>query len=318
MVAGVLLAAMVASSLFAAVADPDAAPGDEIAVVLENGDVLNGLLVEIGEDTMHLDHPLLGRIELPRRVIVAVRGNAPDSSRSGSMTAMAVAPHRQAPLPADGPWKGEGSFGMSGSQGNADRFSLVGGIKASQQNERLRWKLAGRGSQAEDSGRTSSSFATGSARRDFLFEGTRWEAFASNELEYDAFKDYDLRWGFSAGPGYRWFGGNPFFLLTRLGFGASREFGGEHDAFAPEVLLALESVYAISATERFYLEADVLPALDELFEFRAVVQSGLEVDLGAPLPVALRVGIEDRYESETPNGIENNDFDYSASLVRKF
>lgn len=33
---------------------------------------------------------------------------------------------------------------------------------------------------------------------------------------------------------------------------------------------------------------------------------------------ALRIGVEDRYESETPAGVENNDVDYRASLVYSF
>ena len=103
-------------------------------------------------------------------------------------------------------------------------------------------------------------------------------------------------------------------MLGRFGAGASREFGGEEDTWAPEALFGLEYDYQITKTQRLTTKLDYFPEWERFHQYRVVLDVGWEIQLDRPRNTSLKFTLLDRYDS-TPNGAIPNNLNYGVLLV---
>ncbi|RMF22041.1 MAG: DUF481 domain-containing protein, partial [Deltaproteobacteria bacterium] len=131
-------------------------------------------------------------------------------------------------------------------------------------------ELAANYSRASDGGELSESRAFAEGRHDWLFSESRWQAFADGSVEFDEFKDYDLRVTSGGGAAYRLIDDERTRLLGRAGLGLAREIGGSNDQVTPEGVVALELDHHLTERQTLTSGLTFFPDFREPGEFRAV------------------------------------------------
>ena len=214
------------------------------------------------------------------------------------------------------PWTAGIEAGLNGSEGNNSVFSIRTGGYLRRETERWKYdstlgynKNHANGVETQNNGKVD-------ARLDRILADTPWTLFVLENLIYDEFQSYDIQLSLNAGVGYQWIKTPQTDLLTRVGAGATREFGGVDNDWAPQALFGLDFVQQLSKMQRLRTKVDYFPEWADFRRYRVVSDVGWEIDLDRPKNMTLKFSLIDRYDS-TPDGFEPNNLDYAALLIWK-
>lgn len=315
------------------------ADGDTITLV--GGDVLRGKIVGESDTAVTLDHPALGRIEVARERIASVTKApvttapvttpAPTTAQTGEKPAeagaeqavattpapaaapaappVAVLPAPTPPPPAkpDGSWKFSLSLGFTGSDnGDQSNWDLRVAGAAKRESESDRTTITAEYYFQTANGENTDNNLLVQGLEEFLFEGSKWEAFIQGNYQYDEFQAWEQRAGAYAGPGYRIFEGDPLALKVRLGAGASYEF--PDSAWTPEILIADELVWKIDERSALKQGFEFYPDIDNFGEYRFIIRLDYEIALSPKGDLKGTAGVRDEYDSyvEADQGTSND------------
>ena len=214
-------------------------------------------------------------------------------------------------------WSGGFEFGLTGSEGNAPRMNFRVGAQAQHHTGGRVLSFDSSYSRATDRSELSEHKLLASAKHDWLFPGRPWVLFQLAGLEFDQFKDFDVRLNAALGPGYQFVHSESTALLGRLGFGAAREIGGANQRLTPEAVAGVDFKHQLSERQKLTAAAEAFPDLADLGEFRMVAKGAWEILVNPEFHLNLKLGVEDRFDS-TPDGAKKNDLDYFVTLLWKF
>ena len=143
--------------------------------------------------------------------------------------------------------------------------------------------------------------------------------FASTNVEYDELRAYKFRVGVYAGVGYTFIDDADLTFKVRAGAGAVRELGsgGLADRWVPEAVFGYDFKYRLSDRSSFLSVLDFYPRIDDFSKYRVRARIGYENVLDAKNGVVLRVGVQDRFDSD-PGNAKRNDVTYFMTLGVKF
>jgi putative salt-induced outer membrane protein YdiY len=232
-------------------------------------------------------------------------------------TALEPEPTEQDPSWISG-WTGSIQFGLNGSEGNTDRLNLRFGFDAARLGTRMETRIVTSYSYATSDGDTTENKARLDVRNDWLIKDSRWRYFVLGLLEYDRFQDWDFRASIFPGVGYEFIKTERTLLLGRAGAGVTREFGGERNEFIPEALLGADLEHKLTERQRLTATVNFFPELDNFGDYRLNARAAWEILVDPEINLSLKLGVENRYDSDPAPGIRRNDFDYFALLAWSF
>ena len=211
-------------------------------------------------------------------------------------------------------WEGNVSFGLTGSSGNTDRVNLRGEVDGTRDTDEHLTTFLTTYSYAEDDGSTSENKFSSKLRNDFKLEDPSWFIFGQAQFETDQFQDWDQRLSLFAGPGHVFIDDDKTKLIGSVGVGATREFGGEDDDWTPEAIISATVDHKITERQQFSAGADLLPNLEDSGEFRLNSRAVWELLVDPEVNLSLRIGVENRYDSNASGDTKKNDVDYFIML----
>jgi hypothetical protein len=340
-------ASLLASTMLAvaAVTAVHASPlaGDD-AIVLVGGDVLRGSIVSETDESVVLDHPALGRIEVRRERIASVERSAPAKSAApavvvapeaaAGVAAAATPPAEPAPAPVpvavlpapappeppkpDGSWKFALDLGFTGSKNDeTSAWNLRTVVTAKRVSELDRTVVSAEYFYATGDGANTDNNLLVRGLQEWLFKDSKWELFAQGNYQYDEFQGWEQRIGAYAGPGYRLLDEGPLALKARAGAGASYEFPSS--TWTPELLIADELVWTIDERSKLKQALEFYPDIYNFGEFRFIARIDYEIALNAKGDLKGTVGARDEYDSLVENtGESANDIKVYAGIKYEF
>ncbi len=268
---------------------------------LANGDKLSGEVIERTEDRIVLEHAVLGRVAVPTAQL-----KPPEPATRGLFGTRFLRG-----------WKRSVEMGLSGASGNSETKDLRAGVNLGYEDETRRWKFEARYLFSEQDHDTSQNNFRAILNRDFLRPNSRWFLFAGGRYDWDDFQSWDHRLTLGGGPGYELFTSESFDLRTRVGPSLTIQRGDDDDVKG-ELMLGLEAVWRISDSQTLNLTNSVFPALSDPGGFRNVTNADWTIQLSERYPLALKLGIENDYESDVDPDTEENDLKYYGSLLVNF
>ena len=155
-------------------------------------------------------------------------------------------------------------------------------------------------------------------KHDRIFaEGSPWSFFTNANFLSDQFQAFDLRVALNSGIGYRFIDTEDALLKSRVGAGASREFGGPNDDWTPELVLGLDFKRQITARQSVGGSIDYFPSFEDFSDYRIVSDLWWELLIDEEANLSLKFNVIDRYDA-TPEGAEPNDIYYSVLMLWKY
>lgn len=214
------------------------------------------------------------------------------------------------------PWDAGVELGINGSNGNNDVFSMRVGGHAKRTTKY--WKLDSSliYNKNHTNGLETQNNGKHDLRLDRILAESPWTLFVLENLIYDEFQTYDLQLSLNTGVGYQWIKNDATDLLTRVGAGATREFGGVNDDWQPQALFGLDFSRQLTKMQKLTAKVDYFPEWEDFNQYRVVSDFSYQVDLDRPKNVSLKFSLIDRYDS-TPDGVEPNSLDYAVLMIWK-
>lgn len=321
-VRGAIAASVLLALCGAAGAEP--APGQAVLVRVKTGEAFLGTLVSADEAAVMIDHPTLGRLQMPRAQVIDV-SNAPKAGE-----AVPTPPPAPAPAAATAPevkpdpesfwegWKGSAELGLNGASGNSENFGFRAGMGLKRETTQMITTLGFSYNYSTSDGDKTTDRGELNAKNEWRV-APPWRVFVAGKLEYDQFQDWDWRTSLFAGVGYEFIKTDRTLLLGRVGVGFSREIGGSDNRIKPELDLGLDWEHKLDDRQKLFASVDYYPSLLNFPEdYRVAAKAGYEVLVDPTNGMALKLGIEDMYQSKPGGGKKRNDFTYFATLVWNF
>ena len=217
-------------------------------------------------------------------------------------------------------WSGSADLGLNGATGNAELFNLRTGFAAARKTADNALTSDFLYTYTRTDGVTSVQQALFNARDELLYAGTPWSVFASTLVEYDELRAYKFKVGVYGGVGYTVADTADVGLKLRAGAGAVREVGGNGLAsrWVPELLFGEDFRYRFSDTDSFVSSVDFYPRVDDFSQFRVRAKAAYEHVISPANGMLVRLGAQDRYDSNPGNASKKNDLTYFATFGVKF
>ncbi|GAB5404653.1 MAG: hypothetical protein Aurels2KO_28840 [Aureliella sp.] len=219
-------------------------------------------------------------------------------------------------VPMNG-WENSAELGINGSDGNAESFAFQTGTRFKRKTDFTLFDLRATHNQTRANGIQTQNNTLIFADWERNLKDSRWSTFIKNGLEWDEFKAFDVRYNINSGLSYAWFDTDDLTLKGRFGAGASREFGGPDNTWAPEALFGGDYEHQVTQRNKLIAKVDYFPEWDNFANFRLIADVAWEYLIDEEGNLSLKMGINDRYDS-TPNGRRPNDINYNALLLYKF
>jgi putative salt-induced outer membrane protein YdiY len=214
------------------------------------------------------------------------------------------------------PWDMGVELGINGSDGNSNVFSLRAGGHVKRVTPRWKFDSSLAYNKNHSNGVETQNNGKHDLRLDRILAESPWTLFVLENLIFDEFQSWDLQLSLNTGVGYQLFKTPTLDLLTRVGAGATREFGGREEDWQPTALLGLDYNHQITRMQKLTGKVDYYPEWEDFRQYRVVSDLGWQVDLDRPKNVSLKFSLIDRYDS-TPDGSVPNNLDYAVLMIWK-
>jgi hypothetical protein len=93
--------------------------------------------------------------------------------------------------------------------------------------------------------------------------------------------------------------------------------GGPPDRWVPEAVVGGDFNHRFTDRQGFVSTVDVFPNLSQLGQFRVRARAGYEIVISPEHGMVLRLGVQDRYDSN-PGPAKRNDLNYFTTLLFRF
>jgi hypothetical protein len=177
-------------------------------VELLSGDTLEGEIVESNEKYVVMQHPVLGRLEIPVEEIKPKDGIKPGLFDTWFLRG----------------WNRSFSFGYAGSSGKTKETTINTDLEFHYKSDYHRVDNTYRYYFSRQNERTANNEADILYLHDFLIPGTGWFPFLSASYRYDAKQEWNHRVGGNSGVGYTIIDDGTYKVIPRTGGGAARTF----------------------------------------------------------------------------------------------
>jgi len=273
-------------------------------VILSNGDILNGEVLENKNGLITFKHSALGVIVLADAVITPIKIEQSQAVDTGMFNTGILKD-----------WQRSVEIGLKGSEGNSRDMDINVGTQLKYENDYKRWNIEAAYNSSEDSGETSKSDFFTKFSRDYLTPGESRFYFSEGRYDWDEFEDWDYRISFGGGLGEQLIEKDHWSVLGRLGLGLSKKFGGEDERWVPEGLVAVESDWAITKRNALIFKNSLYPSFSEPGEFRNITELNWMIGLDDFKGMDFKLGFHNEFDSNASGDSRKNDFKYNLSLV---
>jgi putative salt-induced outer membrane protein YdiY len=215
------------------------------------------------------------------------------------------------------PWSGGAEVGLNGSSGNTEILKIRLGADLKYETPENTFIANAFYGLAQQNGILNESKALATFRDEYPFyDGMAW--FGQLQIEYDDFREIDFRLALHSGLSFLAYKDEFSTLKLRAGAGATREVGSPDDRWEPEGIFGFDFDMKISDRTSLNVSTDYYPKLDNFQDYRVRSKAAIEILLDQELNIVLRLGAQNRYDSQPGSMTLRNDLDYFMTLLWRF
>lgn len=222
------------------------------------------------------------------------------------------------PAPPPKLWKGSFEAGLNGASGNSELINVRTGWNADRVTPTNIFHTDFLYAYGRQTGLLTQNQALFNARDEILFPGSSYTLFAATNIEYDELRAFHTRIGVYGGVGYILVNNDTTLFKIRGGAGAVYEIGEPENQWVPEMVFGYDFRYRIAKRHAFVSNLDYYPRIDDWSNFRINARAAYEIMIDPDIGLALRLGVQSRYDSDPGPNIRKNDLNYFTTLAFNF
>lgn len=263
---------------------------------LANGDKVSGHVVARTPDTITLDNPVLGRIEIPVAKLAPEKPPRPGLFGTNLLKG----------------WTRTLQLGMNGQTGNTVSNDFTSILDLDAEDEWRRWAVEAAYFYSSADHQASKNNGHLSVDRDWLFPGSRWFAFAGGRGDYDQFQSWEYRVQAKGGVGYDFLKTKRLAIRGRLGPSVTREFNPGQ--LFIEALVGIHASWKVNDKLSIQGDNTIYPAFNQLGEYRNVSSLSWKWQLAEHPLLSLNLGVRNEYQTDVAQGNRHDDFKYFGTV----
>ncbi|MFI4875970.1 MAG: YdiY family protein [Blastopirellula sp. JB062] len=217
----------------------------------------------------------------------------------------------------DAEWDNSVELGINGQSGNTESLSLRSGAKIKREGAATKTIADIIYARTSNNGKRTQNNALSNAKIEWPFSNRRWHFYAKNGLEYDEFKDFDLRLWVSGGLGYQVVQTDDTKLTVELGSGFSKEYGSPDEEYKPEGAMTVMLDHDFNKRNSLEAKYEYYPEWEQFGEYRSITDVGYKILLDDEANLSLKFGLINRFDSTPGVDKKKNDVNYSVLLLWK-
>jgi putative salt-induced outer membrane protein YdiY len=220
-------------------------------------------------------------------------------------------------------WDTSLALGANLNQGNSDNIGINAALTTSRDYEKMEYRFGlegnyGENTTTEDDGSEDTEKTTQNAKASANIKrklGAPY-VYSDNSILHDEIAEIDYRVIIGAGGGVYALDNEKDKLGLEAGLAyIVEEFESGDSADGLSLRLAARHDHTFTATAKCWAAVEYLPELDDFGSYLLNAELGTEAALNSTL--SLRVVLQDRYDSEPPDELDENDLALIAALVYK-
>ena len=278
-----------------------------MSVELQGGNRAVGHLVYTPENGQQVSAGALGEVEINMDQIATINMADGDSPEVAAI---------QAELEkSKNPWSSKLFFSIDGQTGNTERVAVGGRAEIHHVKDAQRLLIYAHGRTSRENGTDTVKEVIGGISLEVDID-EQWFGYGRTELEFDKFENLDLRLTVVGGVGHIVFSRPDEEFKVRVGIGFIHEDfdnGNTDDRMVAE--LGWDYRKEFTPHLLFTHSVTLLPSLEDIDDFRAVMDNAAEVPLSNNENWKLRVGIRNDYDSMPEAGVDRLDTYYYMNIV---
>ncbi len=274
-------------------------------VELKSGESFEGEIVEENEEQIVLQHPVLGRLVIPRGEVKPPEEPKVEPGLFGT--------------PILRGWQRVVGLGFSGSTGDSEQAAFNTTLRLEEETDSFRGLFRAAYFYGTNQGETETNYLLSDYQHDFLFGGSRLFVFAKALYNYDQFQQWEHRVGGNAGIGYSFIKNDTLDFRGEIGAGVVHEFG-EIDETKPEGVFGLILVWNVAEGQKFNARSTYYPNWNELPEFRLLSTASYEISLAFIQGLSFSIGLSSEYNDavDESEGFNKHNLRYLGNLNYEF
>lgn len=214
-------------------------------------------------------------------------------------------------------WERRIELGLSGSEGNSTAGSFRGKFRADRKTDLSETRLSLEYVYATRDAKATANRFSSEIRYDKLMKDSSWRYFARASFDADQFQSWDYRVTLGGGFGYQVIQDEKTNLLVRGGLSAAQDLGGPNDDIRAEGILGFDLSRKLNERQRLTANFDFLPGITEQ-RLRVNAKAEWEIMIDPERQLSLKVGGQDRYDSDPGGSASRNDLSYYMLLAIQF
>jgi hypothetical protein len=281
---------------------------------LDNGEKFDATVVEETEDSIIVEHPIFGRMTIPKSAIKEEEPVNPGLFGTRLLRG----------------WERSVEFGFNGSSGNSDSIGINAGLRLFGEGDTYRSRLRAQYfyakqrliTEQEKAKTTNNAFLD--VRHDFLIFGdSPFYLWLNARYDYDEFQDFENRFTGQGGAGYEIYNNDTIIWLWNLGAGVNYQGGLVDDAIG-EFVTGMDFSWKIVEGQSIKADTYYYADFERWSDFRLISNLLYEISLGWVDGLALNAGLKNEYRNEVlppvaPNlRNKNNNLQYFGGLTYNF
>lgn len=215
------------------------------------------------------------------------------------------------------PWTGGVEFGLNGNDGNVDILKIRAGADFKYDTPENLFLFNGLYVFTHYKGEVIEQKALLYTRDEVPFAEV-FAYYAQGQLEYDEFRPIRFRLAAHNGLSFTALRDDVMLLKLRAGLGTAREFDGPFREWVPELQFGGDFEYRLTQTTTLSVSLDYYPDMYNFDIFRVRGRASIDFLLDPDLNLVLRIGVMERFDSQTYGSYRKNDLDYFATLGLRF
>jgi putative salt-induced outer membrane protein YdiY len=211
-------------------------------------------------------------------------------------------------------WDGSVAFGLNGRTGNSESVDMSLNAEGKRVDGPNTTDLLLTYFRSTNQIATVTDRLFFQARQERALSNPNFSWYGNFQYEWDRFRGFDFRIALHSGLGIILFEDDVRFLKSRVGAGASREFGGAQDEWKPELQFGLDWERRLTETTKLFATIDVFPNIEDFSDYRANTRLGFDTIIDPTMAMSLKGFIFNRHDSTPDPGFKDNDLDYGLAL----
>jgi len=287
-------------------------------IKLTTGDEIISEIIEQTEASIKVKHDVLGELTINRNDIISINDAEPSQIKTTVSGSNVNVIEEDRGLFGTGlipKWQRSFTLGLDGKKGNSNALDFHTEFDAEYEDNAKRWDFGIHYNYSEEDSEITHDDLNVFVTRDWLQNDSQWLYFFASKFDWDRLESWDYRLTAITGVGYEFIEEETFSLTGRAGLAGKKNFGSDDDDFKPELMLGLDTDWAINERQSLTFKTEFFTAFEQTSKFRSLSRLDWKIKLDSILDLSLKLGLENEYESVVGSSTKHNDFKYRAAIV---